>query len=99
MKVKIWLRVAVASAFAASAFAQAPGGGPPGGGPPPEMRAIFDAVNKACAEDRKTTCGGQEGREGMMCLRANQDKLSAGCKDAMSKLPQRPPGGGGPPRN
>jgi hypothetical protein len=26
-----------------------------------------------------------------MCLRANTDKLSADCKDALAKLPQRPP--------
>jgi len=26
-----------------------------------------------------------------VCLRTNSDKASPGCKDALSKLPQRPP--------
>ena len=96
MQPKIWLCIAIASSFTASAFAQAPGGAPPGGGPSPEMRAVFDAVNKSCAEDLKTTCGGQAGREGMMCLRSNQNKVSAPCKEALGKLPSGPPGGGAP---
>ena len=63
------------------------------------MRAIFEAVQKSCADDMKTTCGGATGREGMMCLRQNRDKLKAPCREALEKMP-RPPGGGqgGPPR-
>ena len=75
----------VAGVFAAgAAYAQAPGGG---GGPSPEMRALFQEVRDACAADAKTLCGDKTGREMMMCLRANTDKVSAPCKDAMSKLP------------
>ena len=71
-----------------SAYAQ-DGGPPPGGGqgPSPEMRALFQAARGACAADAKTLCDGKAGREMMMCLRENADKVSAPCKDAMSKLP------------
>ena len=34
---------------------------------------------------------GKAGRELMMCMRENTDKLSAPCKDAMSKMPRRQP--------
>jgi hypothetical protein len=30
----------------------------------------------------------------MICLRQNDDKLSAGCKAARAKMPRRPPAGG-----
>jgi cytochrome c556 len=63
--------------------------------PSPEMAAAREAMMKACATDAKTLCSGKEGREQMMCMRENQDKASAGCKDAMSKMPRR--GGGGAP--
>jgi hypothetical protein len=98
MNVKHCLLIAAFGALTASAVAQAADGGPPpGGGPPPEMRAAFEAVNKSCAEDRNKLCDGKPGREGMMCLRANQDKASAPCKEALGKMP--PPPAGGPPRN
>jgi len=58
--------------------------------PSPEVQAARDAVRKACDSDSKTTCAGKEGRELFQCLRANTDKVSAGCKDALAKLP-RPP--------
>ncbi len=74
-----------ASALLAAAAAQAQ---PPA--PSPELQAARDAVRKACAEDSKALCGDKQGREMMQCMRANSDKLSAGCKDAMAKLP-RPP--------
>ena len=71
---------------AASAQAQAPA-------PSPEMQAAREAVTKACAADQKSLCDGKQGREMFQCLRTNSDKLSAGCKDAMAKMPrpQAPP--------
>jgi hypothetical protein len=85
MKLKITLTLA-ALAVAGSAFAQ-----PPAGGPTPEMMAARQAMRQACAADMKTLCDGKEGREMMQCLRGSADKVSAPCKDAMSKMPQRPP--------
>jgi hypothetical protein len=70
-----------------AAFAQEP----PPGGPTPEVRAARQAAMEACAADMKTLCDGKAGRERMMCLRDNADKLSAPCKDAMSKMPPRQP--------
>jgi len=98
MKLKI-LIAAAALAVSGAAIAQpGPGGG---GAPSPEMQAARDAMMKACAADLKTLCDGKEGREPMQCIRQGGDKLSAGCKDAMAKMPARrgPPGGGagGPP--
>ena len=58
-------------------------------GPSPEMQAAHEAVMKACAADAKTLCADKEGREEMMCLRSNADKASAGCKDALAKMPMR----------
>ncbi|HEY6458286.1 MAG TPA: hypothetical protein VIY90_23660 [Steroidobacteraceae bacterium] len=57
--------------------------------PSPEMQAARAAVNKACANE--PACSGKTGREMFQCLRANPDKLSADCKDALAKLPARPP--------
>ncbi len=56
--------------------------------PSPEMQAARQAMLKACDADIKSTCAGKEGREMGQCLRQNTDKLSAGCKDAMSKMPR-----------
>ena len=61
--------------------------------PSPEMQAAREAMQKACAADQKSLCDGKQGREMFQCMRENTDKLSAGCKDAMAKMP-RP---GGPP--
>jgi hypothetical protein len=80
------LLLAVATFAAGAAFAQE-GGPPPGGGPSPEMRALFQQVREACANDMKTLCADKTGREAMMCMRQNADKASPACKDAMSKLP------------
>jgi len=77
--------ILVSALLAAATAAQAQ---PPA--PSPEVQAARDAMRKACAEDSKTLCGDKQGREMMQCMRANADKLSAGCKDAMAKLP-RPP--------
>jgi hypothetical protein len=67
-------------AISATASAQAPA---------PEGR---DAMMAACAADTKSLCADKTGRDAMMCLRSNTDKLSAPCKDAMSKMPARGPG-------
>lgn len=82
MKLRIVL-IAAALLTAAAAQAQPPA-------PSPEAQAARDAVRKACADDSKSLCADKQGREAMQCLRGNADKLSAGCKDAMAKLP-RPP--------
>jgi hypothetical protein len=57
--------------------------------PSPEMQAARDAVTKQCANE--SACTGKTGREMFACLRTNSDKLSAPCKDALAKLPARPP--------
>jgi hypothetical protein len=76
--------VLLAAVLAApSLYAQAPA-------PSPEAQAAREAVAKACANE--APCTGKTGREMFQCLRTNNDKLSAGCKDAMSKLPARPAG-------
>ena len=54
--------------------------------PSPEHLARREATRKACDAEIKSTCAGKEGRETFQCLRANTDKLGAGCKDALSKL-------------
>jgi len=72
-----------ATVAAPSLYAQAPPA------PSPAMQAAREAMTKACATDVDTLCKGMTGRDMFMCLRTNNDKLSAGCKDAMSKLPQR----------
>jgi hypothetical protein len=58
---------------------------------PPEVQAARAAVRKACASDMQSLCGDKQGREAMQCLRTNSDKLSPDCKDALAKLPRRPP--------
>ena len=73
-------------AMAGPALAQPPA-------PSPEVAAARAAMQKACAGDITSLCAGKTGREINQCLRDAGDKVSAPCKDAMSKLP-RP---GGPP--
>jgi hypothetical protein len=74
----------LATGIAATGFVQAqtPGGAPPSA----DRQAARAAVMKACAADIQSLCADKKGREVMMCLRGNSDKLSAGCKDAMSTL-------------
>lgn len=60
-----------------------------------ERQAAREALAKACATDIKANCADkQPGREVFVCLRANADKLSSDCKDAMANLrrnaPQQP---------
>ena len=62
--------------------------------PSPEEQAARENVRKSCAADMQSLCADKKGHEAMMCLRGQPDKVSAGCKDAMSKL-HRP--GGAPP--
>ena len=83
MKLKTLVLLAAALA-APSLYAQAPA-------PSPEAQAAREAVNKSCANE--AACTGKTGREMFQCLRTNTDKLSAPCKDALSKLPARPAGG------
>ena len=65
--------------------------------PTPEQQAAREAFQKACGDDAKNLCSGKQGREMFQCLRENTDKVSPGCKDAMAKMPRRPPGGAPPP--
>ncbi|HEY2752275.1 efflux RND transporter periplasmic adaptor subunit [Phenylobacterium sp.] len=77
----------------AGAVSQGAGGG---FAPSPELQAAREAMHKACDPDMKKLCPGQEGREAFMCLRENEAKASATCKDAMAKMrPGQPAGGGG----
>ena len=77
---KLQTLVLLAAALAApSLYAQAPPA------PSPEVQAARDAVAKNCANE--APCAGKTGRDMFVCLRANTATLSAGCKDAMSKLP------------
>ena len=87
MKLKVTLLCVSMLAASAAVIAQAPPA------PSPEMQAAREAMMKACDADIKSTCSGKQGREMFQCLRDNNDKLSAGCKEAMAKMP-RP---GGPP--
>ena len=82
MKLTTLALVAALTAAGGAAWAQAPG-------PGADARA---AVQAACKADLDTLCAGKTGREAMQCLRAAApDKVSAPCKDAMSKLPARRP--------
>jgi hypothetical protein len=86
MKLRIALTLA-ALAVAGSAFAQPPAGGGGGGqAPSPEMQAARAAMQQSCAADMKTLCDGKTGRDAMMCIRDNGDKVSAPCKDALAKM-------------
>jgi hypothetical protein len=81
----------IAVSFLSVAAAQAPQTPP---APTPEQKAARDAVRQACATDVQSLCSGKQGHEAMQCLRSNADKVSSGCKDAMSKLHR--PGGSTP---
>jgi len=52
---------------------------------------------KTCDADLKNYCADKQGREAMMCLRSNSDKLSDSCKSAMSSLRGRGEGSAPPP--
>lgn len=87
---------APAQAAPAASGGQAAQGAAAGGfTPSPEMMAARQAMRQACAADNAKVCPGLEGRELFMCIRKNDDKLSAGCKAAMAKIPHRPQPAGG----
>lgn len=52
------------------------------------------ALMKACAADLKANCADKTGREALMCLREDADKLAPGCKAALAEAPRRTPAGG-----
>jgi hypothetical protein len=75
------------SALVAAASVQAQTPPADGSQQSPERQAARAAFVKACDADIKTLCADkQAGREVLMCLRASEDKVSAGCKDAMSAM-------------
>ncbi len=49
------------------------------------------AARQACTAEIQSLCSDKQGRQVFACLRANNDKLGADCKTAMSKLPARRP--------
>lgn len=66
-----------------------------GGPPSPERHAAMQAAKAACEPDMKALCAGKSGREAMMCMHENHDKVSQTCKDAMAKVhPMHGPGHG-----
>jgi hypothetical protein len=85
MKLRFLLVISLLSATAVQAQT------PPA--PTPEQQAAREAVRQSCAADIQSLCADKKGREAMQCLRSNPDKVSAGCKDAMSKMhrPSTPP--------
>ena len=102
MKFSVLLTIAAVAGLAAGgAYAQAPSGGAPpqsaapqGPGGQPwgqggDRHAAMDAAKKACQGDMQTLCAGKSGRDAMMCMHDNHDKLSAGCKDAMGAMHRR----------
>jgi hypothetical protein len=80
MKLASIALVAATLLAAQSLYAQAPPA------PTPEMQAARDAMRKACGDDMKKLCADKTGREAMQCMRANADKVSPDCKDAMAKM-------------
>jgi hypothetical protein len=57
-----------------------------------QREAAREAIAKSCGTDIKTYCSDkQPGRDMMMCLRTNQDKLSGDCKDTLANLRRNAP--------
>lgn len=48
------------------------------------------SARKACRADAMKLCSGKRGQEALACLRANSEKISPDCKDAIAKLPPPP---------
>jgi len=55
---------------------------------PDAQNAAREAMRQACSDDMNKLCSGKTGREMGQCMRANTEKLSAPCKDAMAKMPR-----------
>ena len=49
-------------------------------------------MREACATDFTSLCPDTQGQARMMCMQKNRDKASAGCKEAMAAMGQRPAG-------
>jgi hypothetical protein len=79
------------SALAAAALAQAQTPAP-GTEPGPATAPVPNApsARKACRADAMKLCSGKRGQEALACLRANSDKISPDCKDAIANLPPPP---------
>ena len=76
------LAVAAALVAAPAAFAQ---DSAPAGGPSPAMREAMTKVREQCATDMQTYCASATDRQSrMQCMRENADKLSQGCRQALS---------------
>jgi curli biogenesis system outer membrane secretion channel CsgG len=86
MKHRAVLLIAALAATGVAA-AQTPGEATPS----PERQAAHAALLQACDAEIKSVCADHHGREVMICLRRNTDKLGAACKDALSKLPRHEP--------
>ena len=78
----------------AAALAAAGAGGAHAQGAPPPPQEARDGLQKACAVELTSLCAGKSGHDAAECLRTAGDKVSPGCKDAMSKM-VRPGGGAG----
>lgn len=55
----------------------------------PRTEQEDQAVARACKDDAQHLCTGKTGQAMQECLKANQAKLSANCKQAVSKLPPK----------
>jgi hypothetical protein len=96
MKLQIAAALAAFSIAGVAMAQEPPAGGADRPAPSPEMMAARQAMRQACAADMKTLCDGKMGREAMMCMRENAEKVSQPCKDAMAKMRaarQPPPAG------
>jgi hypothetical protein len=57
-----------------------------------QRQAAREAIAKSCGADIKSYCSDkQPGREMMMCLRDNADKLSGDCKDTLASMRRNAP--------
>ena len=56
--------------------------------PSPTLQTARASMHQVCAADQKSLCDGKQGKAMFQCLRQNNDKLSAGCKSALAKMPR-----------
>ena len=79
---KFALLAVAAAAIAAPAFAQ-----DARPAPSPAMQEARAKVRDACTADMQSLCASATDQPSrMQCMRANQDKVSEGCKSAMAAL-------------